>query len=374
MVRLLHLADLHLGWTPSFLQGSQRDTRQVERDSLLHRAVNYALDPGSGVHMVIIAGDLFDHHDPPASVVTRAVDELNRLVASGVQLVTVPGNHDEISYHNSVFRRLGDSWPGHLVTGPMPALSCTLEVGGIPIHVYSMAYTGGLTDVRALAQLPRTGDSGLHLGTFHGSLDWDPGERSLPISSEALRDAGYHYTALGHIHQHSVTRAGGPAVYPGMVDHKSLHEPGVEHLTVVEFDGEHANIQTPAITTRRHDCESIDVSSLDTLEQLLERCRRYRDPEAVVELQLTGVSSFPIDVEAMQDSLADEFFHLEIRDASSLVSAGDIGRYAADLTVRGRFIRRMQKRLEACSCDRERQVLQRALILGLAALRGGDSR
>lgn len=372
MVRLLHLADLHLGWRPPFLGGPQQETRQVERDCLLEKAVDYALDPSSCVHMVIIAGDLFDSHDPPRHVVSQAVEQLNRLVGNGVQVITVPGNHDEISYHNSVYRGARASWPGHLVTEPMPSLSYTFEVDEIPIHVYSMAYTGGLTDVRALGELPRRGEPGLHLGAFHGSLDWNPGERSLPISSEALQKAGYHYTALGHIHQHRVISAGSPAVYPGLVDHKSLHEPGVEHLTVVEFHGERAEIARPPISTRRHGWESIDVSSIETPEELMERCRRYGDRDAVIGVRLTGVSSYSIDTEALEESLADEFFHLEIDDTSSFLSAEEMGRYQDDLTVRGRFVRRMQGRLDGSACERERQVVQRALMLGLAALRGGD--
>src|SRR5690606_42061096 len=52
---------------------------------------------------------------------------------------------------------------------------------------------------------------GVHLAVFHGSLDWDAGDRSLPLMSPALAAAGYDYIALGHIH-----RPGEKKVGPGL--------------------------------------------------------------------------------------------------------------------------------------------------------------
>ncbi|MFO8060895.1 MAG: DNA repair exonuclease [Bacillota bacterium] len=366
MIRFLHLADLHLGWSPSFLEGDRRAARRRERDAALRRAVDWALR--EDVHFVLIAGDLFDSHAPGRGTAREAAEQLARLERAGLRVITVPGNHDEISYHNSIYRREGDSWPGYLVTDPMPAHCLSFEVSGTSVHLYSMAYTGGVTNVSGLGQLPRLSEGGIHIGVFHGSLDWDAGERSLPLSSRALERAGYHYTALGHIHRHQVTRVGGGlCCYAGMVEHKSLAEPGVGHLTIVSAADDEITLEKPPLPARDHRWETIDVSPLSDQDELIRRCRELANPEAVVGVQLRGAATFPLIPGQLQDALEGEFFHLEVKDDSSLVEGELAGRYENELTVRGQFVRDMTARIRGAESAREERVLKMALSLGLSA-------
>ena len=110
-MRILHLADLHLGWQPEFL-GEKKDERARERDSLLARAADFALDAKNDINAVLIAGDLFETHRPPRPLVEMAIAQLQRLQRGGLFILTVPGNHDEITYHDSVYRAEGHRWPG----------------------------------------------------------------------------------------------------------------------------------------------------------------------------------------------------------------------------------------------------------------------
>jgi len=58
VIRCLHLADLHLGWSlqdPDFPSDKSR-VRREERDSVLKTAVDFAVDPGNSIDIVIIAG------------------------------------------------------------------------------------------------------------------------------------------------------------------------------------------------------------------------------------------------------------------------------------------------------------------------------
>ena len=365
MVRFLHLADLHLGWSPSFLPGDRRTVRQGERDSLLQRAADLALQ--ERVDFVLIVGDLFETHIPDGGIARRAAEQLARLEGGGIRVITVPGNHDEISYHNGIYRQETHSWPGHLVTNPTPEHCLSFETEGTPVHLYSMAYTGGVTDVKAL-DLPRCSCEGVHIGAFHGSLDWDAGERSLPLSSRALEEANYHYTALGHIHQHQVRPVGaGLACYPGMVEHKSLSELGVGHFTVVSVRDGQVTLETPTASVRDHRSETLDVSSLDGQESLVARCLERADPEAVVEMKLTGAAPFSIARERLLDALDGRFFHLQVADRASFIDEVSISRYERERTVRGQFVRDMKAEIDRAECEGKKKILGMALSLGLSA-------
>ena len=127
MLRILHLADLHLGWEPAYLPGEKSNIRRRERDQLLEKTVDYALSPQNNIQAVLIVGDLFEHYRPEGTLVMQVMEQIARLTKAGLLVVTVPGNHDEITYRESVYRQYGDNWPGYLVRNPMPALSFSGE-------------------------------------------------------------------------------------------------------------------------------------------------------------------------------------------------------------------------------------------------------
>jgi len=366
-MRVLHLADLHLGWWPGWLE-DRAGARQRERDSLLERAVNYAVASPNGIGLVLIAGDLFETHQPEPGLVGTVLRQLRRLEAAGVQLVTVPGNHDEITYHNSVYRVYGREWPGLLVENPHPEPVARLDVGGETCHIYSLAYTGGVTRAATpLNTFPRRADPGWHLGVFHGALDWNAGDRSLPLASSGLAQAQYDYVALGHLHGHRVVHLpSGPAVYAGCVEGKGFTDPGVGFLTVVDLQPGRVGVEPVPVGSRPLMTRTVEMT--DSAEELEAAVCRLADPEAMVRVVFTGVGNFEPDLDGLAKGLAPLFYHLELVDHTSALSEGMLGAYARELTIRGMFVRRLQEQLAALTDDERANVVRRALRRGLASL------
>lgn len=380
MFRILHLADLHLGWQPRFMPEERAVERRRRRDSLLARAVDYALAPENRVGLVVIAGDLFETHRPEAELVQAVLAQLRRLESAGVPVVTVPGNHDEITYHDAVYRRYAGQWPGVLVQNPLPAHVATLDVGGHPVHLYSLAYTGGITPAHEpLRRFPRLEEPGFHLAAFHGTLGPWGGDRSLPLDREALGRAGYGYVALGHIHQALEDRPGGtPVVYAGAVEGKGFDDPGVGCWTVVEVEGERAvRVLRPPVPVQPVRTERIDAGAFEGVEELAAALAGRGDPDLILRVELEGVPAFQPDVERLVTLCGDRFFHLEIHDGTEVVPDHLLERWAAEPTILGQFVRRMRERLreaEEAGDPRQYRLAARALRLGVQALlRGGDT-
>lgn len=376
MVRILHLADLHLGWEPRFL-GPRAGEWQRERDGILSAVVDYAVAPDSGIGLVLIVGDLFDSHKPSPPLVDEVVRQIRRLVDQGIQVVTVPGNHDEISYPDSVYRK-ADAWPGVLVRNPNPERVATLDVGGEKCHIYSLAYTGGLTKTDLFGQeFPRSDEPGWHIAAFHGSLDWDAGDRSLPLSRQALERAGYDYVALGHIHKPGDCSLGkGMAVYPGSLAAKGWSDPGSGQITVATLGAGGVKVEKVAL---KHPglraCRTLteDVGQYATAEELVKSLKAQLQKDDIAYISLTGIANFPIDPEAIKGALADACYHVEVGDQTESYSPQMLDIWAKEPTLRGYFVRRMKERLAAAKDERERRVAARALVCGLRAL-GGDGR
>lgn len=367
---MLHLADLHLGWNPPWEDIASR--RREERDRRLFSAVSWALK--HQIDLVVIAGDLFETHRPDESLVASVRNDLKRLVDAGVSVVTVPGNHDEISYHDSVYRSSRD-WPGLLIQQPNFDFAATIDVRGEKVHLYSMAYTSGLTRTDPpLSDFPHTGEDGWHIALLHGSLGWGTADRSLPINTQALTAAGYDYVALGHIHQHQIHgERVRPVVYCGMVDGKGFDDPGVGVYTVVTLEkGTPAKVEKVEVESRPVTNCTFDAGAYPDQAALEEAMNDCLEEGAIARVTLTGVPAFAMSTEALRDSLKKRVLYLEILDESTGLSDDALAAMAKEPTVRGAFVSGMLKRLAGCEPDDEegRRVLQRALTLGLQALGG----
>ena len=85
-MRFLHLSDLHLGKSIhecSMLEDQRYILAQIEE-----------IASEKAVEAVIIAGDVYDRSVPPAEAVELLDGFLTRLLARGVQILLISGNHD----------------------------------------------------------------------------------------------------------------------------------------------------------------------------------------------------------------------------------------------------------------------------------------
>jgi DNA repair exonuclease SbcCD nuclease subunit len=378
MPRLLHLADLHLGWTPHDPPNDVAHAIRRERDGRLGEAVALALE--TRVDAVVIAGDLFEHYRPEPALVATVVRELRSLEAAGIRVITVPGNHDELSYARSVYRTEA-AWPGVLVTRPDPGPVATLELGGARVALTSLAYVGGVTPVHEpLRHFPRE-EADVALAVFHGTLvasgrrPGDPfgGGRSLPIDVAALADAGFDYVALGHLHVPSQRRLGahGLAVYPGCVGGKGPRDAGSEHWTLVEIGAAGVRLEVHPAQVAPVWSRDLDVGPFDDPQALIAALVALGGPQTWARVRLTGSLAFDLELASVQSHAAASFRQLALIDATTSVAPAHLDRLAAQTTVRGAFVRDLAEQLERAEDDDARARITRALRLGLAALAGG---
>lgn len=368
MLRVMHLADLHLGWNASW--NELPFDRTQERDARLRKAIDWALD--QGIDLVIIAGDLFETHTPPSGLVHDVKRQLARALEAGIAVVTLPGNHDEISYHNSVYREHASDWPGYLVQNPHFQHSCTLSAGGEPVHMYALAFTGGLTQTHPpLSEFTRGRQSGYHLALLHGSLDFDRGDRSLPIDLKSLLAAEFDYVALGHFHKHQRHGAEArPVVYAGMIEGKGFDDPGVGHYTVAHLARDGVTLQTPAAQARHVRTITFDTGSFQSESELIEALSSQISSDDMVRIKLRGAPEFRLDVESLCTRARGEAAYVEVVDESASLSDERLQRIALEPTIRGAFAERMLKRLSEAGEPEVRRLIRRAIVLGLAAFKG----
>ena len=377
MIRLLHLADLHLGAEPSYL-GELAAERGKDFLDAFERAVDFALDPDKEIHAVLIAGDFFDGHNPSKETLSITLGRLKQLRRNSIPVILAPGNHDALGYSGSVYQDPNSEIRNlvHLIDSPNVERIETLTLNGESVHFYGMAWTFQHSHP-PFDNFRAEKEEGYHIAILHGTLDrgnyTEVHERNVPLKLSQLAKTGMDYIALGHLHAYQEHRAGSiPVVYPGTLEGTRFKpgEEGERFLVVTTLTGRKSvelellpwNQRT--LQSDHLDLEEEVVESEGELAELIRE--RYADPDKLLRLHLVGTAPFVIDTTAVQDRLSGDFFWLDLRDRTNIFDSSLIETWEQEETIRGLYVRKLKARLKSASED-ERQGIELALKLGVQA-------
>ncbi len=390
--RILHLADLHLGASVSAelreVAPEAADKLQQARDGLLDAVADWVTNEDSEIALVLVAGDLFERHDPPDELVRHARLAVDRM-ARKAAVVTVPGNHDEWSYPNCVFRQHRQLWPGQLVTESEPAVVWKGELDdGTAVEVVSAAYEAGRVSPGHKLALPECPDKAVRVLLAHGTLI-EPfseqvveGDRCFRISHQQAATAGYRYLALGHIHRAESWQLDETvAAYPGPPIGRSLDDPGSNYLMTLRLSGGTVSaerLNPPELFAVRWEVEPHQVAPGDKPADVVERlCARWKAqhehagrevvPTVIRGVRLEGNISGAGFAAECQQLLAARGYAAVVDDRRATpMPEVDIESLAREATLAGEFVRQWERWCEEAEPDRG--FAQKVLLEGLAVL------
>ncbi|HKQ18259.1 MAG TPA: DNA repair exonuclease [Candidatus Eisenbacteria bacterium] len=370
-IRILHLADLHLGASfPSL--GERAEERARDFLSGFLRAVDYAAGKEKPVDIVAIAGDLFDTHDPDEGLVYQVESALDRLHGAGIPVLLAPGTHDAPAYRRSVYRRLRLSKSAHLFVTPTLEPGPRLEVRGESVQTYGIAYDASICQ-RPLAEFRPNSLADYQVAVLHAALQdsptWKIRSNDLPVNRSEIAACGLHYLALGHYHNFAEVREGtSVAVYPGTLEGRKFGENGPRYLVVATIGRESVSIERTPWNARTLTEATIDFSLAEIREerQLEERILAFAGDREIVRVRLEGPAEFVFDAERLVARVRPRFFNMELDDRTYVVNARLMERYKDEATVRGVFVRRMLERIERAQGAEAKETATLALRLGLS--------
>ena len=365
-VRIVHIADVHLG-APLENFGEYASQRRAEQEEAFRRAVDAALE--ARAHAVVIAGDLFDTFSPAPATVNLARRELGRLKEAGVKVFAVPGTHDSLAYAECVYRH--ETLPfHHFFDRPTFEEPVTLEIEGVPLVVYGIAYdprTGGGWDT-----LSRSREDGIHVAVVHAACrfnpDWPIAEEDLPFREEDLAGFGMDYVALGHYHNLRLFESGERVVgaYSGSIEGRDWTETGPRHVLVVEWTDPRGapSVRPVEVETRRMERCEVDVSGASDESDIVAAVESRCDPERLWRVTLVGEPEIVPRPRAVESTLSPRYGHVRIEDETTLATSHVLAQRREEETVRGEFFRRLVERREV-EQGRDAEVAERAIKLGL---------
>lgn len=367
-LRVLHSADLHLGrsfqsWGPA---GTIRQHDMLETLEEIGQIARQ-----NRVHLILLAGDQFDQHNPEPALVNRFQQWLGALGQDGIRVAMISGNHDSYWYEDSVYRQ---RFPESTIFFPETTCVEPVEIyaSGLNVSLYGIAHD----HTRHRDVLPgfrRRSEGDVHIGLMHATVDpradIDVAERYLPLTSSDLASTGLDYIALGHLHRARTINPGraGMAAYPGSPEPLHIRETGPRSVTLLTFTG-----GPPALTTipcGRRTAERVQIDTTGLADQeIITRIEHLANDSLILTAELTGAPQEIPDTAALQARTAHHFCYLQVRNATSVVDSGYVRRIENERTIRGEFVRQLRDRIATAETNREREVAELALQLGLIQL------
>ncbi len=267
----IHAADLHID-SPLAALGRKNAEAAAFFAQAGRRAVQDLVDEAisSQAAFLIIAGDVFDGDWPDITTGTFFMRQLVKLEGANIPVFMLRGNHDAAS-------RMSRSlpWPAN-VREFSTRTANSFEIETLRAVLHGRGFPERAVEDGFVAKYPQRRDGWLNIGVLHTSLDGRPGhDPYAPCSISELKNFGYDYWALGHVHQAEIVARDPWIVFPGNLQGRSIRETGAKGaMRVTVDDGRIVDAQPIELDAARWAHVQIDAANCDDIDAL---CARIHD-------------------------------------------------------------------------------------------------
>jgi DNA repair exonuclease SbcCD nuclease subunit len=372
MMRILHIADVHLGASfSSFGPGAETRAEQV-LGAFRHLP---EVARGHGAHAVLVAGDLFDSPRPAERYAAEARETIRRLLEVVPAVFLVPGNHDPLVFPGSPYANLPEG--AHVFGRPEFGDPVTVDTEAGELHVYGMAFdstqsTGPIAGFRR-ADLP-----GVHAVILHGAVQdaphWAGGE-SLRLTRDDLAALDAHYIALGDYHRfrppEEFDKDGSvPACYCGSFAALDHTETGTRGVVIADVQpGRPVSVSLVASEVAPlQSLDAVDVSTCEDDLQAADLVAGLVQPGSLPVVTLTGQTEYAVDPARVEAELTARFSFAHVIDRSRFYDSARLGELATRGDVIGHVARLGLSRIRAAQGEDEVRLRERALRRALRAM------
>ena len=228
-MKFLHCADVHLD-TPllglaQYPGAPVREIRNATRRAF-EKVLNAAI--AEKVDFLVIAGDLYDTGLKSFESALFFNKRMASLNDAGIPVYLIYGNHDAAS---KLTRQLHPPDNVHILHATEPQTIVDDKLG-VAIHGQSFA-TPEITEDLA-TNYPAPARDLFNIGVLHTNLSgYADHANYAPCSLEELKNKGYQYWALGHVHNRHVLCTDPYIIYPGNIQGRHGKEQGEKSSELV---------------------------------------------------------------------------------------------------------------------------------------------
>ncbi len=268
MLKFVHAADTHIDSALSGLSAHDNAVPDLMRTAT-RSAFSNLIDRtiAEKAAFLLLVGDVFDTAWKESNTGMFFVREMARLNVAKIQVVMLRGNHDAA---NEMTKSLPLTPNVHILSSEAPE-TVRFDLDGVRVAVHGQSFKHAETTQNLLSKYPAPLDGYLNIGMLHTGLEGNtPHGNYAPCSLDELKNKGYAYFALGHIHLHQIHCEAPWVVMPGNLQGRHVQELGPRGAMLVSY--ENGELQPPQrifVDVLRWQMAEVDISTAKTRDDVV---------------------------------------------------------------------------------------------------------
>lgn len=262
-MKFIHAADIHLDSPLTGLtayQDAPFDMLRTATRRAFTNLCNEAID--QAVDFMIIAGDLYDGTWKDFNTGIFFCKEMGRLQSAGIPVYVLYGNHDAESEMTKTLQM-----PDNVHVFKAAKGGSVFELPHLNVVLSGRSFKEAATTENLAEHYPPPIPGKYNIGVLHTALEGKSAHaKYAPCLESQLHAFGYHYWALGHVHEHAIMHGDAMIVFPGNLQGRSVRETGPRGAVLVSVDENFASsVERLIVDVLRWHVLEADVSNCNDL-------------------------------------------------------------------------------------------------------------
>ena len=362
-MRFIHMADVHFDSPFTVLASRENlaNERRLEQRKAFADTIEYIKE--NQIPFLFISGDLYEQK----YIRKSTIEYINNLFKEipNAQIFISPGNHDPFlinSFYNTF------EWNNNVtIFNSEIKIIETAEA-----DIYGFGFTDFYCENSQIEKINIKNKNKINILITHGSLD---ASKTLdmqynPLNSNKLKEIGFDYVALGHIHKANYEENKNNFIYPGSLISFGFDELGEHGFLDVEINKNNSEknnlinlkinnnnlkinkkIKFIKVDKRIFEEIKLNISEINSEEELIEKIKNIKtERQKNYKVILEGYKNIEIDLNKIQKMVLDENV-LKVKDFSKVKY--DIKELANQNNLKGVFINRILQKEEEGLCTKE---------------------
>lgn len=362
-MRFIHMADVHFDSPFTVLASRENlaNERRLEQRKAFADTIEYIKE--NQIPFLFISGDLYEQK----YIRKSTIEYINNLFKEipNTQIFISPGNHDPFlinSFYNTF------EWNNNVTIFNSEIKIIETEEADI----YGFGFTDFYCENSQIEKINIKNKNKINILITHGSLD---ASKTLdmqynPLNSNKLKEIGFDYVALGHIHKANYEENKNNFIYPGSLISFGFDELGEHGFLDVEINKNNSEknnlinlkinnnnlkinkkIKFIKVDKRIFEEIKLNISEINSEEELIEKIKNIKtERQKNYKVILEGYKNIEIDLNKIQKMVLDENV-LKVKDFSKVKY--DIKELANQNNLKGVFISRILQKEEEGLCTKE---------------------
>ncbi|KAF1304585.1 DNA repair exonuclease [Enterococcus saccharolyticus] len=286
MLRFIHCADLHFDRSFEGLHLVANRVRELAlaNEQVLENIVSLALS--EQVDFLLLAGDTFHQNRPSLKTQHLFFQQMNRLKEKNIPVYMSFGNHDFYEKERYWF-----DFPDNIYLFQEEAVT-TVEgktATGETYAISGFSYHHPWITTSKVNEYPNR-QATYHIGMYHGDMQGN----YAPFRVQEMKQKGYDYWALGHIHVPTQLAVEPPIIYAGAPQGHTQKETQIQGVLLVSL-GETVEITPKSVAAITWETVTVSLKAIRDQRTALEKIQQtfLASEKKLIHLKLVDTEGLP---------------------------------------------------------------------------------